>query len=86
MKGKRSKQDVQEASMFISDLTDESLEKRVNAAKNLRFIAEVLGSDRIKTELLPFLRKGRHGVTQKWYWTRGQWWEKCWDRFRRWAR
>ena len=49
MKGKRSKQEVQEASMFISDLTDESLEKRVNAAKNLRFIAEVLGSDRIKT-------------------------------------
>jgi hypothetical protein len=58
MKGKRSKQEVQEASLLISDLTDDSLEKRINAAKNLRFIAEVLGSDRIKSELLPFLRKG----------------------------
>lgn len=72
MKGKRSKQEVQEASIFISDLTDESLEKRVNAARNLRFIAEVLGSDRIKTELLPFLRKCTHAHTQKWCSTREQ--------------
>lgn len=73
MKGKRSKQEVQEASLLISDLTDESLEKRVNAAKNLRFIAEVLGSERAKSELLPFLRKGTHGRTQRWSSTRAQW-------------
>lgn len=65
MKGKRSKQEVQEASLLINDLTDESLDKRVNAAKNLRFIAEVLGSDRVKSELLPFLRKGNYLLTQR---------------------
>jgi hypothetical protein len=49
MKVKKSKQEVQEASILINDLTDENLEKRVNAAKSIRFIAEVLGNDRIKT-------------------------------------
>ncbi len=62
MKGKKSKQEVQEASILINDLTDEAVEKRVNAARSIRFIAEVLGSERIKSELIPFLRKGRRWV------------------------
>lgn len=89
MKGKRSKQEVQEASLLISDLTDESLEKRVAAAKSLRFIAEVLGPERTKSELIPFLRKGSRALTQRWYSTRAAWslrwwaswtqWPKCWE-------
>ena len=43
MKSKRSKQEVQEAASLISDFTDEKVEKRVNAARNIHFIGEVLG-------------------------------------------
>lgn len=48
MKPKKSKQEVQEASSLINDFTDENIEKRINAAKNIVFIAEVLGGERIK--------------------------------------
>lgn len=48
MKGKKSKQEVQEASSLINDFTDEKIEKRVNAAKNVAFIADVLGGERVK--------------------------------------
>jgi hypothetical protein len=50
---------VQEASILINDLTDESVEKRVGAARSIRFIAEVLGSERVRSELIPFLKKGK---------------------------
>lgn len=48
MKGKRTKQEVQEASTLIADLSEDNLEKKVQAARNISFIGEVLGSDRIK--------------------------------------
>ncbi len=48
MKAKRSKQEVQEASSLISDFSDDSIEKRINAAKNICFIAEILGGERVK--------------------------------------
>lgn len=43
MKPKKSKQEVLDASALISDFTDENIEKRINAAKKLPFIAEILG-------------------------------------------
>lgn len=58
MKAKKSKQEVQEASTLISDFTDENIEKRIHAAKNIIFVAEVLGGERVKNELIPFLKEG----------------------------
>ena len=57
MKGKKNKQELQEAASLIEDITHESIDKRVGAAKKIAFIAEVLGGERVKSELLPFLRK-----------------------------
>jgi hypothetical protein len=56
MKGKRSKQEVQDATQLISDFSDDSVEKRVSASKSIRLIAEVLGGERVKSELIPFLK------------------------------
>jgi hypothetical protein len=56
MKPKASKQMVQEASSLISDFTDENKDKRINASKRIPFVGEILGGDRIKSELIPFLR------------------------------
>jgi|JI9StandDraft_2_1071091.scaffolds.fasta_scaffold537801_1 hypothetical protein len=57
MKAKKSKQEVQEVTTLINDFSDENIEKRVNAAKNVVFIAEVLGGERVKAELIPFLKE-----------------------------
>lgn len=48
MKPKRSKQEVQEAAALINDFTDENIDKRINAARNVHLIGEVLGGERIK--------------------------------------
>jgi hypothetical protein len=56
MKPKRSKQEVQDATQLISDFSDETVEKRINASKSIRLIAEILGGERVKSELIPFLK------------------------------
>ena len=48
MKGKKSKQEMQEASALIADFTHELKENRINAARRILFIGEVLGPERIK--------------------------------------
>lgn len=65
MKAKKSKQEVQDASSLINDFTDENIEKRVNAAKNVAFIADVLGGERVKAELIPFLKEGMQSVINR---------------------
>ena len=66
MKAKRSKQELQEAASLIEDITHDNIEKRMAAARKVGFIAEVLGGDRVKSELIPFLRKGSSEMRQKW--------------------
>lgn len=56
MKPKKTKQEVLDASSLISDFADENIDKRINAAKKLPFIAEVLGAERVKNELIPYLK------------------------------
>ena len=40
---------------MIEDLKSEDLRRRVNAVKNLGTIAQVLGPERTRTELVPFI-------------------------------
>ena len=38
MKGKRSKQEFEEAYRLINDFNDDNVEKHINAARNIHFV------------------------------------------------
>mgnify|MGYP006340143075 CR=1 FL=1 len=57
MKAKKSKQEVQEVTTLINDFSDENIEKRVTAAQNVVFIADVPGAFPYRF-LVPLLEEG----------------------------
>lgn len=54
MKAKTNKSGIA-CNILIDDLKSEDVRKRINAVKELDFIATQLGPERTRSELIPFL-------------------------------
>lgn len=54
MNGKR--EEIMSASLLINELCDEDIDKRLNAVSSLKTIGTALGNNRIRNELIPFLK------------------------------
>lgn len=57
---KANKQEIISAALLIADLTDEDVNKRINAVSSLKTIGQALGVVRIRNELIPHLKEGRY--------------------------
>ena len=53
---KVNKQAIISAALLIADLTDEDVNKRINAVSSLKTIGQGLGVIRIRNELIPHLK------------------------------
>lgn len=59
------KEEIAEVANLINDFMSEDVDKRINSAHNLRRIADTLGTDRVKKELIPFLKECNKLMSQR---------------------